>query len=360
MTEASAERPEAAPEAHAGGTFPDAPMLSSMARISDLEAVPYQVRELPRTSWATGDYAVAEVVEVVAPRQLELPTGRMVDLGEGDVFVGALGRRHATLEATGSWEAVGEDGGMELLTQGGLLGKATSWSRVLPPLVRLRYRGHVTRQDAKVTMAQFVAPPEASEPPVLDLPTVMIIGTSMSAGKTATARAVIRRLRRMGSRVVAAKVTGAGRYRDILTMKDSGAETILDFVDVGLPSTVCPEEEYNEALHRLLERMDAAPADAAVVEVGASPLEAYNGTAAVAALAPSVLMTILSASDPYAVVGLIHAYGEAPDLVTGIASNTRAGVELVETLSGVRCLDVRDPDALRQVDRLLQERLWGR
>ena len=357
MTNPAPPGPSTSQEGPHGSPLGDPPMLSSMARISDLGDAAYEVRPLPRNEWATGDYAVAEVTEVAAPRQLELPTGRMVDLSEGDTFVGALGRRHATLEATGTWEAVGEDGGMELLTQGGLLGRATSRSRILPPLAELRYTGHVIRHGTKVTMGGFAGPLGKAEPTPFDRPTIMIIGTSMSAGKTATARAVIRRLRRQGLSVTAAKVTGAGRYRDILTMRDSGARAIFDFVDAGLPSTVCPEEEYSRALHLLLERMEATPSDVAVVEVGASPLEAYNGTAAVAALAEVERMTILCASDPYAVVGLIHAYGEAPDLVTGIASNTRAGVELVEKLAGVRCLDVRDPDALPEVDRLLAERL---
>lgn len=337
----------------------DDALLSSMARISDLESAPYRVDPLPRDRWATGDYAVAEVTHVPSARNLELPTGRMVELSEGDALVGALGRRHATLEATGSWEAVDADGRMELLTQGGLLGRATSWSRVLPPLAQLRYRGHVVREGGKVTMGDFVAAASGA-PPALNRPTVMIIGTSMSAGKTATARTVIRRLRRMELEVLGAKVTGAGRYRDVLTMKDSGAAAIFDFVDAGLPSTVCAEEDYRQALDRLLERMADVPTDAAVVEVGASPLEAYNGTAALEKLGADVRMTILCASDPYAVVGLVSAYGGPPDLVTGIASNTRAGVELVERLADVRCLDVRDPDDLPEVDRLLSRHLLGR
>ena len=52
--------------------------------------------------------------------------------------------------------------------------------------------------------------------------------------------------------VVGVKFTGAGRRRDTLAMRDAGAEKIFDFVDVGLPSTVCPPEEYRELLGSLL------------------------------------------------------------------------------------------------------------
>ena len=43
--------------------------------------------------------------------------------------VGAFGKRAATLEATGDWAAIGDDGSMEALTGAGLFGKALSHPR---------------------------------------------------------------------------------------------------------------------------------------------------------------------------------------------------------------------------------------
>lgn len=259
------------------------------------------------------------------------------------------------LEATGSWRAVGDDGRMEVLTGVGLLGKLTSRSLVHGPYTDILYRGHVTREGAKVTMSHFVEPAPGH---VFDLPTVLLIGTSTSAGKTTVARTVIRRLVAMGRSVLGAKVTGAGRYRDALTMHDAGAHRIFDFVDVGLPSSICPEEEYRRRLAILLSCMGGCDADVAVVEIEASPLEPYNGAAAIEMLDPQVRLTILCASDPYAVVGVMEAFGRRPDLVTGITSNTEAGVALAEELSGVPCLNIRDKRALPELDRLLEARLW--
>jgi hypothetical protein len=361
---------------------------SSMTRISDLSVAPFQVGRQPRELWASGDYVVVEVLRAPPSFRLELPTGRMVELTAGELVVGALGRRHATLEATGSWELVGDDGWMELLTGGGLLGRSSSRSALIAPLPRVRYRGHVERDGLPMRMAGFAArhhDPEAPDHHHRLPPIVMIIGTSMSAGKTATARALIRRLRCMGLGVMGAKVTGAGRYRDILTMADVGADPVFDFVDAGLPSTVCPEPEYAEALDLLIARMAEAvahrrghttvgdrarrpqqlmtsidaecPIDAAVIEVGASPLEPYNGSAAVERLRDSTCLTVLCASDPYAVVGIMQAFDVRPDLVTGIASNTIAGVELVERLTGVRTLDVRNPATTPELDGLLRSAL---
>jgi hypothetical protein len=328
---------------------------TSMVRITDLHAEPFEVDTRPREGWASGDYAVVELTSPTGPWTAELTSGRMIGLEEGDLLLGALGIRHATLEATGSWEAVGEDGMMHLLTGGGLLGKVTSHSVQVPTPPEVRYVGHVIRDGRKVVMRDFVRPPEGARP--FEIPTVMIIGTSMSAGKTQSARIMIRRLQSMGLRVMGAKLTGAGRYRDVLTMGDSGARPIYDFVDAGLPSTVCPVEEYREALDGLLSRMAEAPVDVAVIEAGASPLEPYNGTTVLERLAPAVRMTVLCASDPYAVVGLRTAFGADADLITGIASNTLAGVELVQRLSDSPCMDIRQRGTLPELDRLLRRRL---
>jgi hypothetical protein len=64
----------------------------------------------------------------------------------------------------------------------------------------------------------------------------------------------------------------------------------------------------------------------------------------------SLCFTVLSASDPYAVTG---AFGNLPDVVTGLATSTRAGIELVEKLSGIQALNVLDRDAFPQLRNML-------
>lgn len=49
-------------------------------------------------------------------------------------------------------------------------------------------------------------------------------------------------------RVAGAKLTGAGRYRDILAMSDAGAEIIQGFVDVGLLSNACSRQGFPKRL----------------------------------------------------------------------------------------------------------------
>ena len=271
---------------------------------------------------------------------IELPSGRMRGVIGGESLVGALGERFATLEATGTWRQVEEDLKMNVLTGAGLIGKLTSKSAFIPNMIEVIYKGHAFRNGKKLTMRSFVE--DVVEVP-FKTPVVLFVGTSMSAGKTTSARITTNLFKLAGYKVVGAKLTGAGRYKDILAMKDVGADAVMDFVDVGLPSSIYPQNEYRAILEQLLSRIAREQADVAIIEIGASPLEPYNGDIAIDAIREHVKCIILSASDPYAVYGLMEAFDIAPDIVTGIASNTLAGVQMVEKLCKVKALNLIDP-----------------
>jgi hypothetical protein len=333
--------------------------FSSLTRISDLESRPFTVSPLPREQWATGDYAIGEVIPPLDRNaKIELANGRMAQILVGDVIIGAFGVRRATLEAVGDWSAIASDGCMEALTSAGLWGKATSISFLLSSaLTSLVYRGHVLREGRKVCMRDFV--------PVLpdchyDCPTILIIGTSMSAGKTTAARVIVHQLKQIGLKVVGAKLTGAGRYRDILAMSDAGADRIFDFVDVGLPSSVCPTEEFRHSLRRLLTLIAAQEPDVVVAEAGASPFEPYNGSVVLEEIKEQICCTVLCASDPYAVIGVMQSFGLIPDLISGITTNTTAGIELVEKLTGVKALSLGERKSVPDLIQLLQAKLRKR
>ena len=329
--------------------------LASLTRISDLGDGEFKIAPLSREYWKHADYVVGEMVSGDGPyAKAELSNGRLVDLMRGDRVMGALGVRAATLETCGDWTKIGSDLLLDQMTPAGLFGKETSRSYLLPPLPRYHYLGHVWVDGKTVGMSDFVP---RLEPVDFHIPTVLIIGTSMSAGKTMTARVVIRLLKKLGLKVVGAKLTGAGRYRDVLSMYDAGADEIFDFVDVGLPSSVRPVAEYEQCLEQLLSRIQRAEPDVLVAEVGASPMEPYNGESAVGRLKESLKMSILCASDPYAVKGVVEAFRFTPDLVGGPCTNTEASIALVGRLTGLPALNILNPDAPRKLEEILGERL---
>lgn len=327
---------------------------TTVTRIADIDSSVTNVVPVGREHWATGDYVVARVRDFSrALGRVELPNGRMADVGRGDLVMGALGRRAATLEAVGDWRDVGDDGHMHLLTSAGLMGRATSVSPFLPALVSLDYVGHLHLHDEATRMRDWVVQPSPGA--VFDMPVVLVIGTSMSAGKTESAKVVVGALRDLGRVVVGAKLTGAARYRDPLALWDAGATAIFDFVDAGLPSTAVPVEDYVPAISTVLARMAACGADVAVIEAGASPLEEYNGAALADLIGRHVCFTLLCASDPYAVAGLIDAFGAKPDLVAGGAANTTTGAALVSRLTGLAAVNLADPATHLDLKRRLDE-----
>lgn len=329
--------------------------LTSVTRISDLAERDFEVRKLPRAEWADADYVAATVTgHPSALYKIELANGRMVDAMAGMRTVGALGKRAATLEATGGWEAVGEDLTMDALTGAGLYGKAESVAPWLPRLISLDYDGHIIVDGHKANMADYVRAVESME---FAVPTVLLIGTSMSSGKTTTGRVVIHELERAGLAVAGAKFTGAGRYRDVLSYQDAGAGLIVDFVDAGLPSTVVSASRFDTAMQQMLNLLAAGEPDVVVAEAGASPLEPYNGDRAVAAISDQLCCTVLCASDPYAVLGVREAFGLKPDLVTGPTANTVAGIELVRKLTGLTALNLLDDASVPRLVELLRQRL---
>ena len=304
--------------------------------------------------WNSGQYVACLVSAPPGTMRVELECGRMAEVAQGDILIGALGERFATLEATGSWKNAEEDGKMNLLTSAGLFGKITSVSSFIPNLIELKYMGHLHINEKICAMKDYVVKGKSLP---FNTPVILVVGTSMSAGKTTTAKVAIRQLRLAGYKVIAAKLTGAGRYRDSLGMYDAGAEYVTDFVDAGLPSTIINTNEYVEALKIMLTNIQQQNADVVVIEIGASPLEPYNGSIAIKYINSHVIFRIMCASDPYAVYGVMKAFGSKPNLVCGIATNTLGGRKLIENLCGVPSLNIIHPDQKKKLGLLLKKSL---
>lgn len=316
----------------------------------------FDTRTLPKSRWDNGDYVLAQVSSR-PPHQarVEAPNGRKIEPLEGEYILGALGKRHATRGMVGDWKDVNEDTGkMHVIGGGGIFGKATSISPMVVKPIPLKYEGHVQLENSKVKMKDFV---ETVEPSDLSKPVILVLGTSMSSGKTMSARVIVRALNEMGLDPIACKLAGSGHYHDVLSLRDAGAGSIFDFVDAGFPTTVVPPATFRSRIKDLLSRIDSADGDVVVAEIGASPLEPYNGDVAIDLVSQNVEFTLATASDPYSMVGLKSVLNLPIDLVTGIATNTVAGIELIEDLTELPALNLQLEDTKEQLIEMLQERL---
>ena len=154
--------------------------------------------------------------------QLELTSGRMATVTQGDIVVGALGHRKALRGYSGHLPkklAVGDT--IQLLNIGGVLGICDSANpdvgppfdcEVLGTVLHFPYLGE--RIGVPARAGATTLDPEAP----LDMqgvPVVALAGTCMDSGKTAAACAIVSRLRHRGMHVAACKATGVLHCEDI-------------------------------------------------------------------------------------------------------------------------------------------------
>ena len=284
--------------------------------------------------------------------ELELTSGRMAVLKQGDVIVGALGHRKALLGYSGHLPSslhVGDT--VQILNIGGVLGICDSANpdvgapfdcEVLGAVLTFPYLGERIGVPAKAGAGPF--DPDA----LLDIgnvPVIALAGTCMDSGKTAAACAIVSRLRHLGLAVAACKATGVALRRDVLAMEDAGAFASMIFSDLGIVTTT---KHNGPALMRsLLTELAKQRPDVIVVELGDGLLGAYGVDSILedADVRAALTGVVLCANDPVAAWGgarlLRDEYGINPAIVTGPATDNAVGIAQIDhhlSLRGINAL----------------------
>lgn len=277
--------------------------------------------------------------------QLELTSGRMAAVNQGDVVVGALGHRKALRGYSGHLPSALQPGDtVQLLNIGGVLGICDSANpdvgppfdcEVLGTVLHFPYLGErigvPARAGASTLNTEIVLNTDA-------VPVVALAGTCMDSGKTAASCAIVGRLRHLGLRVSACKATGVSLRRDILAMEDAGASETMIFSDLGIVTTTA---ENGPALTKsLLSSLAANKPDVIVLELGDGLLGAYGVEAILsdASIREAMTAVILCANDPVSAWGgariLRDQFSIEPAVVTGPATDNDVGVDqIVERMS---------------------------
>jgi hypothetical protein len=272
--------------------------------------------------------------------QLELTSGRMATVTQGDIVVGALGHRKALLGYSGHLPTeldVGDT--IQILNIGGVLGICDSANpdvgppfdcEVLGTVLHFPYLGERIGVPARAGAQAFN--PDAS----LDtqgVPVVALAGTCMDSGKTAAACAIVSRLRHLGLHVAACKATGVSLRRDILAMQDAGAAETSIFSDLGIVTTTA---ENGPALTRaLLTNLAAEKPDVIVLELGDGLLGAYGVEAILSdvSIRDGLTAVVLCANDPVAAWGgakiLREQFAIEPAVVTVPATDNAVGIDQI-------------------------------
>lgn len=214
-----------------------------------------------------GDLVMVRVDALGMHANLQLVNGRRRHMFVGDEIVVAYGHRYASNQ----FEAVVPEtmGPCHLVAGGGIASRALSWhARVSKGPTHVTPVGIVADEQGKrVNLSDYRMTPrslDASSQPA----TIAVVGTSMDSGKTQTAVWLARGLIAAGLRVGYAKVTGTGAGGDICWLRDAGADPVLDFTDLGMPSTYLADHDAVEnALVELVAQIAHHGVDAIVLEI---------------------------------------------------------------------------------------------
>ena len=318
--------------------------IASVAQHNDLASELRLSRDIPCEE---GVLVAARVLNNKSRyNQLELTSGRMATVNQGDVIVGALGHRKALRGYSGHLPTALKPGDtIQLLNIGGVLGICDSANpdvgapfncEVLGTVLSFPYLGERIGVPARAGSSSL-----EKDPPIdtQGVPVVALAGSCMDSGKTAAACAIVSRLRHLGLNVAACKATGVSLRRDVLAMEDAGASESMIFSDFGIVTTT---EANGRALTRaLLTGLANKKPDVIILELGDGLLGAY-GVGAILSddeIRDALTVVLLCANDPVSAWGGVELLRKEfhidPALVTGPATDNDVGVQQIAERTGL-------------------------
>ena len=300
----------------------------------------FSTRRVPVTEFKTlltgvqhprsGDLVLARVTALGSHKNLELPTGRRAKLCPGDEIIVAFGNRYAPDQFEAYVPA--SMGPCHLAAAGGIAADVMRWHDRLSGPTEITPIGLLGNARGQAINLKDHALPRSAGP-VPDH-VFAVFGTSMNAGKTTTAAALVKGFHSAGYPDGAAKVTGTGAGGDLWMMRDFGATHAYDFTDAGHATTFRADPEaLVDLTQNLLRTLGAHGCRVAVLEVADGLYQAET-----AALAASKRFRATLS-------GTFFAAGDAMGAVSGAGHLSTSGHNVL----GVSGAFTRSPLAMEEV-----------
>jgi hypothetical protein len=262
-----------------------------------------------------GDLILAEVTRIGQHKGLELASSRKATLYCGDEVLVAYGGRYAPDQFEA--EVPHDLSECQLVAAGGLAARVTAQHLKMGQATDLRPIGLLGRVEGGICNVRdgAIAPLHTGT----GVPTtIVVVGTSMNAGKTTTVAAIAHGLTAAGLRVGAAKVTGTGAGGDPNLFADAGAAEVLDFIDAGYASTYrVPVDALADAFVLLHGELAGRDVDAIVIEIADGILQPET----------KALLEHHTVTDR--ITGMVFAAGDAMGAVAGVATLRGMGLPVL-------------------------------
>ncbi len=282
-----------------------------------------------------GDVLACEVVVASLHGRVETCDGSRAKLYPGDQIACVVGNRYATSMLEGVGVVSGEM--IHLLSASGVCGRVLERADKAASPTMLRVLGQAYDDHGALNVRSFaLATPESSgREPVW----IVVVGSAMDSGKTTACASLVHALRRAGHSVGAAKLTGTTSARDVGSFRDAGAVPVLDFADMGWPSTAgCSPDELRRTVVGLADHLRAAGVEVGVLEIADGLLQAETDLliSAITEWIGPVNMVLAARESLAAVAGadILNRRGHELLAVTGIVTSSPLACREVE-LAGV-------------------------
>ncbi len=281
----------------------------------------------------SGDLVLARVTRLGHHRHIESPNGRRALLNLDDEIIVAYGDRYATDQFESRVPT--SLGRTQFVASGGIASQVLSRNQSVHAATQIVPIGLIGDDGGRpLNLMDFALQPvlpDRGRPP-----TVAVLGTAMSSGKTTTVRYLVNGLSRAGIRTGAAKATGTGSGNDFWCMIDAGAHTMLDFTDVGFSST------YRQPLglleHKLRELVDHLTEAGSLINL----IEIADG------IYQDETSRLLDCSTFHELIdGIIFAAPDAMGATAGVTHLQQLGYDVL----GVSGLLTRSPLSAREAER---------
>jgi len=181
-----------------------------------------------------GDLVLVRITELGHHKRSERIDGRRAHIYLDDEIILAYGDRYAPDQFESS--IPNDLSQCHMVAAGGIASNALSWHKRISKPTTVQPIGLIANKDGKVLNLKEYKVKENTDLK-LSVPSTIVVGTSMNAGKTTTAANLIHGLSKAGHKVGAMKITGTGAGGDLWLMQDSGAHTVIDFTDAGFPTS---------------------------------------------------------------------------------------------------------------------------
>lgn len=290
----------------------------------------------------TGNVVLATVHELGKHRKIESIHGRRAMMMPGDEILVCYGNRYAPDQ----FEAIiGNDLGLcDLVAGGGVASRELCRHDKMLPATQIMPIGLVGNgRGVPLNVYNYridYGPSNLTKSDLNGMKVIVVAGTAMNSGKTFTAASVIRGLNLSGYKVSGIKSTGTGSGHDLWTMKDMGAEVVMDFTDAGFTSTYkIPDDQIADGVLGLIYQSSVRNCDFAIVEIADGLQHIETATLLRSPKLHAVVHRAVFAA--YDSLGARAGYNEmlelGYDVVTVSGQLTRSPLAMREAAVSVRC-----------------------